>query len=413
MKDSEQAVLAGMLQSAEDAAPVEAVEAVTGAIAMALDALGVSLLIVDLGGRALVRLTHQPSAGGPGRRQGEEAAEVLPFDGGPYEQALRQQSTQVIPGDGCWTVLAPVTERGEAIGLLEIDLAAEPDAAVVGQVARTAHALAFVVIANRRHTDLFEWGQRSTPFTLSAEIQRRLLPASFTCEAGAFALSGWLEPAASVGGDTFDYSLARDLLHVSVTDAMGHGVASALTATLGVGSLRNTRRRGAGLVAQAEEASRAVAEHANVRGAYVTAVLGRIDLPTGRCELLNAGHVPPMLVRYGRVVPVELPSNFPLGMFPDEPYRSTEIPLLPGDRLVVVTDGMRERNAADLDLAAALLKIAHLHPREAVRALSDAVLAAAGPVLADDATMLILDWYDGHGPRHSTAGADTARASTR
>ena len=100
------------------------------------------------------------------------------------------------------------------------------------QIARIGHMLAFVVIANRRHTDLFEWAQRSTAFTLPAEIQRRLLPAAFTCEAGAFTLSAWLEPAASIGGDTFDYSLARDVLHLSVTDAMGHGVASALTATL-------------------------------------------------------------------------------------------------------------------------------------------------------------------------------------
>ncbi|MEU7757556.1 MULTISPECIES: PP2C family protein-serine/threonine phosphatase [Micromonospora] len=411
MKGSEQAMLAEMLQSAEDAAPVEAVEAVTGVIATALNALGVSLLIADLSGRALVRLTHQPAGGGPGRRHDEEDAEVLPFDGGPYEQALRQQAPAVIPGDGTWTVLAPVTDRGEAIGLLEIDLPDEPDDDVVGRIARTALALAFVVIANRRHTDLFEWGQRTTPFSLSAEIQRRLLPASFTCEANSFALSGWLEPAASVGGDTFDYTLARDVLHLSVTDAMGHGVASALTATLGVGSLRNTRRRGGSLIVQAEEANRAVAEHANVRGAYLTAVLGRIDLTTGRCELLNAGHVPPILVRDGRVAPVDLPGNFPLGMFPDEGYRSAELPLRPGDRLVVVTDGMRERNAADLDLPRALLGIAHLHPREAVRALSDAVLEIAGPALADDATLLVIDWYGDHGPRRSTAGADLARAS--
>jgi serine phosphatase RsbU (regulator of sigma subunit) len=410
--ESEQAVLTGALQAAEDAAPVEAVEAVTGTIAEALHASSVSLLIADLSGRALVRLTHQPTPDGPGRRQGEEVAEVLPFDGGPYEQVLRQQSARVVvPGDGRWTVLAPVTERGEAIGLLEIELSHQPDDSVIAQVTRTAHALAFVVIANRRHTDLFEWGQRSTPFTLSAEIQRRLLPAAFTCEASAFALSGWLEPAASVGGDTFDYSLARDLLHISVTDAMGHGVASALTATLGVGSLRNARRRGESLVAQADQASRDVSEHANVPGAYMTAVLGRMDLRTGRCELLNAGHVPPMLVRGDRVVPVELPSNFPLGMFPEERYRSGEVSLLPGDRLVIVTDGVRERNAADLDLAAALLKIAHLHPREAVRALSDAVLATAGPVLADDATLLMIDWYDGRGSRRSAAGADIARAS--
>ncbi|MGK5519149.1 PP2C family protein-serine/threonine phosphatase [Micromonospora sp. URMC 107] len=411
MKDSEQAVLAGMLQSAEDAAPVEAVQAVTGAIAAALNALSVSLLIADLSGRALVRLTHEPGGDGPGRRQGEEVAEVLPFDGGPYEQTLRRQTTQVLSRHGRWTVLAPVTERGEAIGLLEIDLPDEPDSDVLAQLGRTGHALAFVVIANRRHTDLFEWGQRTTPFALSAEIQRRLLPAAFTCEAGAFALSGWLEPAASVGGDTFDYSLARDLLHLSVTDAMGHGVASALTATLGVGSLRNSRRRGASLTAQAEEANRAVDEHANVRGAYVTAVLGRIHLATGRCELLNAGHVPPLLVRDGRATPLDLPANFPLGMFPDQRYRSGEIPLRPGDRLVIVTDGMRERNAADLDLPAALLAIADLHPREAVRALSDAVLATAGPALADDATLLIVDWFGTNGLRSSTAGADVARAS--
>lgn len=330
MKDSEQAVLAGILQSAEDAAPVEAVEAVTGVIATALDALSVSLLIADLSGRALVRLTRQLASGGPGRRDGEEAAQVLPFDGGPYEQALRHQATRVIPGDGWWRVLAPVTERGEAIGLLEIDLPAAPDDSVVAQLTRTAHALAFVVIANRRHTDLFEWGQRSSSFTLSAEIQRRLLPASFTCEAGAFALSGWLEPAASIGGDTFDYSLARNLLHLSITDAMGHGVSSALTATLGVSSLRNTRRRGGSLVRQAEEANRAVAEHANVRGAYVTAVLGRVDLPTGRCELLNAGHVPPVLVRDGRVLPVELPGNFPLACSPRSGTAARRSPCCPG-----------------------------------------------------------------------------------
>ena len=32
------------------------------------------------------------------------------------------------------------------------------------------------MIANRRHTDLYEWGQRTRPLSLSAEIQHRLLP---------------------------------------------------------------------------------------------------------------------------------------------------------------------------------------------------------------------------------------------
>ena len=58
---------------------------------------------------------------------------------------------------------------------------------------------------------------------LSAEIQQRLLPGPRTCEAGSFTLAGWLEPATEIAGDTFDYSLARDLLHLSVTDAVQGG----------------------------------------------------------------------------------------------------------------------------------------------------------------------------------------------
>jgi serine phosphatase RsbU (regulator of sigma subunit) len=406
-------VLGGLLAAAENAAPVDAVEAVTRELGAALGARSVSFLIADLSGRALVRLAQVPfREASEGRRDGDEVATVLPFDGGPGEQALRTQSVQVLAQDGAWTVLAPVSERGEAIGLLELVLPAEPPAPVLSEIARTAHVLAFVVIANRRHTDLFEWGQRTTPFTLSAEIQRRLLPAAFTCEAGAFTVSGWLEPAASIGGDTFDYSLGRDVLHFSVTDAMGHGVSSALTATLGVGSLRNTRRAGRGLAEQAEAANTALAEHAGQRGSFMTAVLGRLDLARGVCALLNAGHVPPLLLREDEVRTLELPGNFPMGMFAEAGYRTGEVALHPGDRLVVLTDGVRERGAAKLDLLAALRSLAGLHAREAVRALADAVLKVAGPTLPDDATLLILDWYGNHRrPRRTTSGADPRRAS--
>ena len=154
-----------------------------------------------------------------------------------------------------------------------------PDAQVVADVAAAAHALAYVVVANRRHTDLFEWGQRTTPFSLAAEIQRRLLPGSFTCEAGQFTISGWMEPASAVGGDTFDYALGEDALQVSITDAAGHDVAAALLATLLVGSLRNGRRRGMDLGEQARNANDALVAHSSA-GQFVTGQLMRIDLNT-------------------------------------------------------------------------------------------------------------------------------------
>ena len=316
----------------------------TAELSAALEASAAFFMIADISGRGLVRLS-QASAdpagvpakllGGPGGRprlDDDEQAVDLPITiGGLAGETLRTQTVQVLPpGDRGrdrqgerWEVLAPVTERGEALGLLQLSLPREPDAAVLAEISRVAHVLSFVVIANRRHTDLFEWAQRSVPFTLPAEIQRRLLPAAFTCEAGAFTLSAWLEPAASIGGDTFDYSLSRDVLHLSVTDAMGHGVASALTATLCVGSLRNTRRMGGTLLEQAAAANLALLEHGSARAteAFVTGLLGRLDLLTGTLELVNAGHVPPYLCRAGTVRPVRLPVNLPLGLFADSRLR--------------------------------------------------------------------------------------------
>ena len=407
--------LARLLDAAEDASPVRAVEAVTAELRAALDATAVSFLISDLSGRSLVRLAHVTTGGvadGGERREDDESAEELPFDGGPHEQAVRTQTVRVLPPDGAepsWTVYAPVTERGEVLGLLEMVLPAEPDDGVLADIVGTAHVLAFVVIANRRHTDLFEWGQRSTAFTLAAEIQRRLLPSAFTCEAGSFTLSAWLEPAANVGGDTFDYSLGRDVLHLSITDAMGHGAASALTATLCVGSLRNTRRQGATLLEQAAAANDALAEHTDgleIEG-FVTGMLGRLDLATGTLALVNAGHVAPYLSRGGRVTSVEVPPGLPLGLFAGEPYEELAFPLEPGDRLVFVTDGMLERRAAVIDLVAEIANTRDLHPRETTRLLADAVLAATGQVLADDATLLVLDWHGASaGERETVAGAD-------
>jgi serine phosphatase RsbU (regulator of sigma subunit) len=426
--------LASGLDAAEASPPVEAVEAVTRELGDALGALNVSFLIADLSGRALVRLAHvvltpadgaaAPTPLGPGeRRSAEESATVLPFDGGPAEQAVRSQQIQVVrPGTGratpaepgTWLVLAPVTERGEVIGILELTLPDEPGDASLDEIARLAHLLAFVVIANGRHTDLFEWGQRTRPLSLSAQIQHQLLPGPQTCEAGAFTLSAWLEPAASIAGDTFDFSLARDELHLSLTDAMGHGVAAALAATLCVNGLRTARSEGASLLEQAATTNLALLEHAAGSGLedFVTGLLGRLDLRTGSLELINAGHVAPYLARGPELTGIELPADVPLGLFRDATYRSTRLELTPGDRVILVTDGMLERNAAAVDLPRAIQETRSLHPREAVRALADRVLAASGETLKDDATVLCLDWHGGHGrEREGAHGAEQPRAS--
>ncbi|SHN71090.1 Stage II sporulation protein E (SpoIIE) [Geodermatophilus obscurus] len=392
-------------------APIEAVEVAAGALVGMLGARNLTFLIADFSGRAVVRLTTGTADVEGARTQAGAQAETVPMSGTVYERVLRTQEVDVHPLEDGARIIAPVTDRGDAIGLLELVLPAHPAPTAIADVAAAAHALAYVVIAARRYTDVFEWGQRTTPFSLAAEIQRRLLPTSYTCEAGQFTLAGWLEPAASVGGDTFDFTLNRDALHVSITDAVGHEVEAALLATLLVGALRNARRKGLDLAGQARYANGALAENASP-GQFVTGQLLRVDLSSGTAAIVNAGHPSPLRLRNGRVQEIGLGIEPPFGVVPGRSFQPQDFQLQPGDRIIFLTDGMQERNAASLDVEVALRDTGDLHPREVVQELGAAVLRATGGDLRDDATMVCLDWYGGR-PRRSDSvnGADAGLVS--
>ena len=398
--------LGRLLRAAEAAAPVEAVAAVAAELKHMVAAEHVSFLIADFSGDALIRLGHSLPAGAL-RRASRETAERVPLAGTPQGRALATQAVEVVPhDDGAW-LYAPVTSRGEAVGVLELRVPRTPGRDDVEQVAQAAHALAFIVIANRRYTDLFEWGQRSVPLSLAAEIQHRLLPGSYTCEAGQFTLAAWLEPAGEVGGDTFDFALARDELFLSITDAMGHSVNSALLATLLVGSIRNGRRRDADLAEQARLANAALNEHAGP-GQFVTGQIARIDLTTGTAEIVNAGHPPPLRLRNGVVDDVPLEADPPFGVAPGYEFHVQPLPLEPGDRLMFITDGVLEREAASVDVRAMLAAGRGQHPREAVQQLIQAAVQASGGTLRDDATTMCLDWHGGPPrERDTNAGANS------
>ncbi|MCA1697915.1 MAG: serine/threonine-protein phosphatase, partial [Actinobacteria bacterium] len=152
--------LAQLLMAVENAPPVAAADVLGQWLAAALGASEVSFLVVDFSGRALIRLGHA-GARAATRTQGRETAERVPLAGSPHGLALRNQAVEVEDGAGESRLFAPVTNRGEAIGVLELSLPQSPDEQTLVDVAFAAHALAYVVIANRRFTDLFEWGQRS------------------------------------------------------------------------------------------------------------------------------------------------------------------------------------------------------------------------------------------------------------
>jgi serine phosphatase RsbU (regulator of sigma subunit) len=375
------------------ASPVEAIDVMADGLGTLIGATDVQFLITNVTHRAVVRFAGS-RANAAKVKQENGRVPVVPLQGTDYERVLRgQQVLRISEGDG-ERILAPVTESGDALGVIDLRLPHKADPRAFDDIASVAEALARIVIASRRHSDLMDWAQDTAPFSLAAEIQRRLLPGSYTCETERFTVAGWLEPANAVGGDTFDYSLDRDNLHLSVTDAVGNDVNAALLASVLLGSLRNSRRRGADLAGQARTANDALAAHAQV-GQFVTGQLARVDLHTGTMSFVNAGHPFPYRVRGGQVSEIELDIDMPFGLCPGRDLRLRRLQLRPGDRIVLVTDGMLERNAEGLDLPGMLRREAGTHPRELVYELAETVLHATGGALDDDATVLCLDWRGG------------------
>jgi len=318
------------------------------------------------------------------------------IEGSAAGRAYREeQVVEVAMPDGGVALYFPITQRAERIGVLAVQLPAA-NAQVREQLAEIARVLAYMIAASRRYTDQFERIRRRRDLQLAAEMQWELLPVlAYGC--AEYDIAGSLEPAYEIGGDTFDYAVAPADLTVSVSDAMGHGLRSAILASLAVTSMRNVRRRGDGVVEQATAAAanltqQFAGEH------FVTLALMRIDVPSGAAAVVNAGHPLPILLREGVASTVQLQAAPPLGMFADTVYVPDRLQLRPGDRLLLISDGVVEAKPVggaalgDNALQALLLDMSDLSAVETVRQVTAAVVAHRGGDLQDDATAVCLDW---------------------
>src|SRR5215212_4954679 len=119
--------LRSLLTRAEAAAPVGVVDAMAAALLEMLDAREVSFLIADFSGRSLNRLGHAAVSAEPGSLR-QETSDRVALQGTPYGEALAAQRSVLVREADDTRILAPVTSRGEAVGVLELVLPFEPGA---------------------------------------------------------------------------------------------------------------------------------------------------------------------------------------------------------------------------------------------------------------------------------------------
>ena len=174
--------------------------------------------------------------------------------------------------------------------------------------------------------------------TIAADIQQRLM--AVTIPDVPYAKVDAVSYACKdIGGDFFDLVYTEDALSLIVADVSGKGVAAAVVASILQGMLYSQLARDSSLPEMISAVNRFLCEKVGGQK-YATLVVARVR-PDGETELINCGHVPPLIISRGKVQKVEA-GNLPVGLIANAEFTATSFHLAHGDRLTVVTDGVTE-----------------------------------------------------------------------
>ena len=364
--------------------------------------------LVDLQQRSLAPFTD------PRVVPGESHVDVLSVDRTLAGRAFQHLEvvTQVLDMNQGWPedglqVWLPLVDGSERLGVLAATL---PDASALdadngalrARLLTFASVAAELIVAKTKYGDSLVRLRRSREMTLAAEMQRSLLP-PLTFVSDEVTITGGVEPAYEVGGDTLDYAIDPGVAHLAVFDGMGHGLPSAQLSALAVSAYRNARRGRQSMVSMAGFIDTAIS---SVFGAdaFATGVVVELDTQTGILRWINAGHPAPLLLRNGRLVRalhVEPLVPFGLGsMVSEQSVHIGSEHLEPGDMVLLHSDGVTEARSPvgaffGTDQLVTLVTrhlAAGLSPSETMRRVTFALLEHHNGRLSDDASLLLLQY---------------------
>jgi serine phosphatase RsbU (regulator of sigma subunit) len=396
-------VLGALLDLSHELHPDD-LASVVAAQASALGLFDVAVYLVDYDQRVLIAL---PVAGGRTRSP-------LEIDTTLAGRAFRRQEVVVgqaepdaahpeAPSGGV-RVWIPMIDGAERLGILAATVISA-DEILLQRCRRLATIAAFMVTSKSLYGDGILKTRRLREMELAAEMRWAMLP-PLTYSNDRVTISGVLEPAYEIAGDSFDYAVNGDDVDVAIFDAMGHGLEASRIANLAVMAYRHSRRHHGDLDRAFRVIDEVVAEQFGTER-FVTGQMARLDMSTGRFRWINAGHPRPILLRNAtNLVDLQCEICMPIGLG-DVPSELSEASLEPGDTILFFTDGVTEARSpegeefgrgrlGDLLVRAVASDEA---PPETMRRLSHAVLDHQEGRLQDDATLLMMRWTGPH--RHS------------
>lgn len=235
-----------------------------------------------------------------------------------------------------------------------------------------------------------------------------------------FELHGLMEPAKAVGGDLYDYFMVGDdHLVFIVGDVSGKGVPAALfmavAKTLFKGNSAAAPPPAPPDIANVVDLLNRQLCDENPQELFITVCAGILNIRTGQVDYCDGGHDAPLILSADGVMrQVEKVKGLVLGVMDDYPYQAGRFFLMPGDTLLLYTDGITE--AMDMGggiyglegLRARLAALPEgLAPRAVNAWIRDGVAAfAAGAEQSDDLTLLTIRYL---GDPAQTGAGETER----
>lgn len=292
------------------------------------------------------------------------------------------------------------SSQGELLGVLYLD-SRSPTSAFSDldrEVLRTLAREAATVVENAR---LFASSRAKArldhEIQIASEIQQRLLPTSLPNLVGVAAAGSTLA-CYSVGGDCFDViELGAGRYGFFVGDVSGKGISAALMATLLQGVFFTTAAMDIPICDIFSRVNKYLCER-TVESRYATVFYGVLE-PDGGFEYVNAGHVPPLIRRSEGPLQALESDNFPVGLFDFAEFKSARVNLVPGEWIVIYTDGVseaankRQEMFEESRLRNLLEAFAGQTAEQLCGAIRDAVKAfTEGAPQSDDVTTLVVQF---------------------
>ncbi|MFJ8207851.1 PP2C family protein-serine/threonine phosphatase [Streptomyces sp. NPDC096033] len=220
------------------------------------------------------------------------------------------------------------------------------------------------------------------------------------------------ETGAQIGGDLYDAVQTRYGVRLIVGDVRGKGLPAVRAAAVVLGAFRESVHYEDDLVEVVHHCGAALRRDAGTASAglaggddtllegFVTAVVAQIP-DTPDVQVVNRGHPPPLLLRDGEVRPLTPTAPLPpLGLeefISGRPGRTDSYPFLPGDRLLLHTDGAIEARDGEntfFDLAGAMRTLRDRTRQSFLEDLRRALMRHACGRLADDVAIVVVDRLD-------------------